>query len=103
MTAEAFLAALYGDVLGREVDATGREAFLGALEAGGPAAEVIERLFASDEYRAALVEGHYQTFLGRQADDAGRAAWAEALRQGASETELLAGFLGSEEFFRALG
>jgi hypothetical protein len=98
---DAWLGALYHDVLGRAADGLG-QSFAGQLLAAGDSrAQVAASLLGSDEYRQDLLQQDCQHYLGRPLDDAGRAAWLGALRQGASDDAVLALILGGpgQEFF----
>src|SRR5262249_31730957 len=68
-----FLDALYGDALGRSVDATGQSRWGQALAGGMTREAVAAAVFASLEYRQALVRGDYQADLHRPADGPGLA------------------------------
>jgi hypothetical protein len=89
------LAALYRDVLGRDLDPTGAAIF----GPQSPAARATA-LLASAEYRSDLVEAIYRRFLGRDADAGGAAIWVGQLAIKPTE-DVIAALLGdpSGEFY----
>jgi hypothetical protein len=97
-TAAGFLDALYQDALGRAIDPSGRASWSQALRRGMSREDVAAALFASEEYRADLVQGVYQGFLGRVADPGGLATFTDALRHGARTQEVLGAVLASPEY-----
>jgi Domain of unknown function (DUF4214)/PKD domain len=97
-TAAGFLAALYRDALGRDVDPTGLAVFTAGLARGMTRADVVTALFRSAEYQQDLVEGLYHTYLRRDADPDGLAGWLAVVRNGGREEDLLAAFAGSDEY-----
>ena len=72
------------------------------LADGGRREDVATALFASIEYRQALVEDFYLGILGRPADAAGLASWLGFLGAGGSEYAVAAAFMDSPEFLARL-
>src|SRR5262249_19195416 len=68
-----FLNGLYGDALGRSIDATGQARWGQALAGGMTREAVAEAVFGSLEYQQDLVRGDYQADLHRPADGPGLA------------------------------
>jgi hypothetical protein len=62
-------------------------------------------VFASAEYRQAVIQNDYRAFFGRDADISGIAYWSRQLANGATDQQVLAAMLGDwgkEYFNRAL-
>jgi Domain of unknown function (DUF4214) len=96
---DGFLDALYGDLLGRGVDAIGRSAWDQAMQSGTTPGQVATRILASNEYRQDLVTGYYEQVLHRAPDTTGLGAWVNVLQGGGRDQDVVAGILGSEEYF----
>jgi hypothetical protein len=97
-TVEGVLRAIYRDVLGRPLDALGRE----WLSLAGNAATLpiaLGMIVSSKEAELALVQNYYQQYLGRHADLAGWLEWTQMLTSGGRDETVAAGILGSDEFF----
>jgi hypothetical protein len=90
----AFLEALYQDILGRASDASGRSTFLFALGTGGSRAEVVSALLTSQERAARIVDQAYLDMFDRHADSSGMAFWSGKVRNG-QLSQLAACFAGS--------
>jgi hypothetical protein len=100
-TDTAWLDRLYGDLLGREVDAGGRAFFLNALAQGTRTRlQVAAEFLDSPEYEARLVVALYRDYLRRQASAADIEFWAQALGQGGTEDQVRTAFLTSSEYFQ---
>jgi uncharacterized delta-60 repeat protein len=97
-----FLTALYADVLGRPLDASGEAAFTRALQNGISRSAVAQAVLTSAEAEQQQVEALYQTFLGRSADAGGLRAFTDALQRGWSLETVEAAILGSEECLQRL-
>lgn len=98
----AFLDAVYQDVLHREVDPTGREAWSKALSSGSTRTQVAMNVLQSVEARRVLVEGYYDKFLRRAVKKAELDSWVEKMQRLPREQTILETLLTSEEYF-ALG
>jgi hypothetical protein len=101
-TDAGFLGALYGDALGRAIDATGQARWTQALSGGMTREAVAEAVFASLEYRQDLVRGDYQSYLRRPADDRDLASWVAAVRQGRRDEDVLTAIATSQEYLDRL-
>lgn len=96
-----FVSQLYSNVLGREADQAGLEAWVGQLFSGASRADVINGIVGSTEAGqkadSDFVDTLYHNALGRDADAAGKAAWTTALANGASHADVALGIVGSTE------
>jgi hypothetical protein len=99
--AQAFVQALYRDLLGRAADAPGLEGWTADLQAGATRLEVVEGVWASPEHRGRQVDQLYATYLHRSADPAGRTFWVSALEGGLSETAVANALVTSAEYLQA--
>jgi hypothetical protein len=97
-SSDGFLAALYGDLLGRGADQAGRAAFGQALAAGADHATVAAALLSSAEYQTRLVNDLFERFLDRDADAAGRDGFGQALAHGVPDDAVVAALLASAEY-----
>jgi parallel beta-helix repeat protein len=95
----AFLDALYQDVLGRQVDPGGRAGFSQALAGGMTRGQAASLILGSAEYQGNLVQADFQSFLGRSAEPAAQAFFVNELQHGGSDQLVLAQVLGSNEAF----
>ncbi|WP_418475408.1 DUF4214 domain-containing protein [Frisingicoccus sp.] len=102
---EGFVTRLYKNVLGREADSAGLEAWEQVLihhqNTGSDVAcgfifskEFAEKQTSNEEF----VEIMYHTFLDRASDSEGKADWLESLDQGLSREYIIHGFVESKEF-----
>ena len=101
----AFVARLYTEVLGREAEEDGLNAWTEVLtsqkESG---AQVAKGFVDSAEFKAKdisdkeFVQIMYKTFLGREADDLGLESWIKVLDDGLSRLSVFRGFVESPEF-----
>jgi len=96
---DGFLAALYHDVLNRDIDSSGQISFGQALVSGTSRSQVASAIFGSDEYRGDLVQSFYQRFLDRSTDSGGLSNWLGVLKNGATDEQVIAGLIGSAEYF----
>jgi hypothetical protein len=95
---QAFLTALYGDVFGRPLDASGEATYTRALQEGISRSLVATAVLSSAEADEQQVAGLYQRFLGRTADAGGLQGYTDALLQGWSSQAVAAAILGSDEY-----
>jgi uncharacterized repeat protein (TIGR01451 family) len=102
-TNQAWLDALYHDVLGRDPDAAGEAAWLQTLASGASRFSVAYAIAASVEHEASIVAAAYQTYLGRSANASEIANWVNNLQHGMSDEQLAAAFVASDEFFSDQG
>ena len=98
-TNAGFLAAVYHDVLGRVIDASGAAAFGAALSAGVSRTMIAKAILSSVEAEQVLVEGDYLNYLQRSADAGGMAAFVGALQHGAQVGDILTAIIASDEYF----
>src|SRR5262249_40970291 len=85
-----FLAGVYRDVLGRDLDAGGAAVFGRALASGLSRGQAVTLIVGSPEYQQHAVRGFYQTYLGRDADATGLAAFAAALARRVRREDVIA-------------
>src|SRR5262249_32731142 len=87
-TDQAWIDALYQDVLHRGADAAGKANWLGALAAGVSRFNVAFALAASAEHETIVVVTDYQRYLGRSAGAAEVAGWVNILQHGMSNEQV---------------
>src|SRR5262249_7845338 len=92
---EAYVTALYQDVLERPPDAPHFAIWVQLLNTGTLRATVAFDFVTSAENYGREVDTFYWTFLKRSADAPGRAAWVSALINGMSEGAVAVAFLTS--------
>jgi hypothetical protein len=98
-TADGFVTALYGALLGRAPDSGGLAYWESRLSSGMSRSAVAGALLSSTEYRSDLVNGYYDHFLGRAADSAGLSYWLAQLAGGVRDESVIAAIVGSPEFY----
>jgi hypothetical protein len=98
-TADAFVRALYGELLARPADAAGLQFWAQRLQAGTTRAQVAAGIHGSQEAERREVQLFYLRYLHRPADPGGTDFFATALQQGAPEEEVIAALAGSDEYF----
>jgi hypothetical protein len=100
-TGEAWVRGMYHDLLGREPDPAGLQAWLGALSSGRlTPTQVAHGFAASPEREGIVVQMDYQVFLYRTASPDEVNAWVNAFESGVSNESVVAGFAGSDEYYR---
>lgn len=77
---ELWIRAAYQDVLGREADVGGLEAWTASRDRGLTSGRLASGLVGSAESRNRIARDLYTTYLDRPADPGGQAFWADALR-----------------------
>jgi Domain of unknown function (DUF4214) len=102
-TDQAWIDALYLDVLGRAADATGEAAWLNVLASGSSRFRIAYGFAASVEHESIVIAGDYQRILGRAASPSEIAGWVGNMQEGVSDEQLVAAFVSSEEFYAAHG
>lgn len=100
---ERFVIAVYGQVLGRDVDEGGLNFWAGELGDGFPRAQFVLSVVASAEGRSLACEALYQVFLDRSADPGGAANCASLLAGGQRYIDVAAFLAGSLEYLAANG
>jgi len=98
-TNDAFLRALYTDVLGRDIDPSGAASWTAALAQGQSRTAVAQQVLASAEADQDFVQAYYHQLLGRGADTGGLNSFVASLLAGARHDDVIVGFLASDEFF----
>lgn len=79
---QAFLSAVYNDVLGRPIDSAGQTTFTSSLNLGITNTQVGFQILTSTEAQTKLVNGYYNSLLGRRGDPAGVSLYVGLLQQG---------------------
>jgi hypothetical protein len=102
-TNAAFLAALYGDVLGRPPTPAEQTQFDTALAHGTTPGAFALQVLTSAEARARMVRAEFQAFLGRPPTEAELNAALARLAAGATDEQVAADILGSAEYSNRLG
>ena len=100
---QRFVAQIYRDLLGREVDAGGLAAWTNALDSGTTYAQVATLITSSREYDGIVVDAFYFDLLGRHAETGGLDAWVDQMQKGLNAQVIRAGILGSDEYFNRTG
>jgi hypothetical protein len=95
----AFVSAVYLDLLDRPVDPGGAALWVGQLQGGMSYRDVALSILRSQEYRGDLVDGWYVHYLHRHADPQGLSTWTGALSSGQSDEQVQASILSSDEYF----
>lgn len=102
--AQAYVSALYPDLLSRTVDPAGLMTWSAELVSGRLSREQLAyRLATTDEWLGRLVDGYYLGALGRPADSGGRAYWVSLMRQGMRPQDVAVSFYSSPESFAQAG
>jgi Domain of unknown function (DUF4214) len=96
---QAYLAAVYHDVLGRAVDRSGRAFWSASLTFGVARADVAFAILTSDESVQSLVGRSYEQYLYRPADPGGLAFFVSQVKQGMTDQSLIVALDASDEFF----
>jgi uncharacterized delta-60 repeat protein len=97
-TNDAFVARVYGDVLGRPVDSGGQQFWDQALSAGADRGAVAGAIMRSTEGNGDEVQYLYHWLLHRPADAAGLQGFSTELAQGTPVEQLIAILAGSPEY-----
>ncbi|MBK5012080.1 DUF4214 domain-containing protein [Pseudomonas sp. S60] len=96
-----FVRELYENVLGREVEQEGLDAWVSQLFNGTSRAEVAAGIVGSAEAaqksNSDFIDSLYQSALGREADATGKAAWEAVLDNGGTHADVALGIVGSNE------
>ena len=96
-TDEAWVRALYRDVLGREASDADVRTWVAQARLSGAHA-VARGLLYSDEHLAEVLTGYYLWLLGRDIDAVGLRAWTVAIQAGHRTEKIIAGILASGEY-----
>ena len=98
-TENDYITALYNDVLQRQPDTAGLQAWLAASAQGSSDAFIALSFLNSTEARDDLIDWCYQNYLGRTGSTAEVAGWETQMQNGLSRAALQEAFLASDEFF----
>jgi hypothetical protein len=98
-TDQAWLDALYHNVLGRAPDGAGEATWLQALTSGTSRFSVAYAFAISAEHETMIVAEDYQRYLGRAATASEMAGWVSNLQRSMSDEQVVAAFVGSDEFY----
>lgn len=102
--AEAVVRALYQDLLGRQVDASGLGTWTNKLLTGTSQSELVTSLTSSEEYRRLRITQAYQQVLGRAPEAAGMTSWLNRIAAGqATVDDVRVQFYASEEYYLRSG
>lgn len=102
--ANAFVQAVYQDVLGRAPSDGERLNWGRALMAHMPASQVAGAFVNSDEFRLQKIDAAYREVLGREAEESGRQSWLGGMRSGAlAPDDAYRIFMQSEEYYNGTG
>jgi hypothetical protein len=101
--AQAYVKALYEQLLGRDADAAGMAYWVDLLSSGVTRQQVGAGLLNSDEGRLQQINDLYFTYLGRSGEDAATEAYLHFLDQGGTLQDLRTIFLTSAEFMAHTG
>lgn len=102
---EATVMRFYEGLLGRDVDASGFQAWTAQLSGGATVTQIAQSFLNSTEYTAAsgsqsdaaFIQSLYQGVLDRGADSEGLVFWAQQLATGHSRADVAVGIIGSTE------
>jgi hypothetical protein len=100
---EKYVAEVYSDVLGREVDPAGLAYWSSLIDQGVARSTVAANLLHTPEYFSLVITPAYEKYLGRAPDFQGLQFWITQMLNGLTDEELEAGFIGSPEFFARAG
>jgi hypothetical protein len=95
----SFVQALYVDVLGREVDASGQAYFLSRLANGATREEVAAEILASEEAKTVEVNYLYDLFLDEDLATPNLDAYVDDLLAGARLEDVAIDIAASEEYY----
>ncbi len=96
---QRYVARLYQDLLGRQVDGGGLSYWAGLLDRGSARALVAQALLNSQEFLERTVRGLFKHFLGRDADPNSLASFSGVLRRGGTIEQVTAILVGSAEYY----
>jgi len=101
---DAFLRAVYIDVLGREAGTGERAGWGQAIASGMPRTQVVYGFINSDEFRVLKITEAYREVLGREPEDGGMSAWLNGMRAGVLlPDDAYRAFLRSDEYYLRTG
>jgi uncharacterized delta-60 repeat protein len=98
-----FVAQVYRDLLGREVDPAGLASWTAFLDAGGSRQLVALAITQSQEYRTDVIQSLYQHYLHRAADPTGLNTFTGMLAAGGTDEQVAEALVASPEYFQNRG
>jgi hypothetical protein len=96
----AYVSALYRDVLGRTPDPNGFASWVQALQLGAGTRAVASGFLYSPENIKNAVDNLYLTLLQRPAEEGGLEVWSHALASGIPYSSVAESILASDEFYQ---
>ncbi|HQU42393.1 MAG TPA: TIGR03118 family protein, partial [Pirellulales bacterium] len=99
-TDQAWIDAMYQDLLGRPADASGQSFWLAELAAGAGRADMAYGFAAGTERETQRITDDFMHYLGRQPDQAGLEFWLGQFAAGVTNESLITGFVASDEYFK---
>jgi hypothetical protein len=100
---ERLVVRLYVDLLRRDVDTVGLQAWSGMLDQGAGTAVVVRGIEASLEYRTLVVKDLYRQFLRREAEPFGLGVFTTFLGAGGTAAQVESIIVGSPEYYQRQG
>jgi outer membrane protein assembly factor BamB len=100
---QAFVMALYEDLLGRDTDHAGLAHWVAALDGGRSKASVAVSVALSDEATTKFISDAYESILRRPADDAGLAYWSSRPGGILHANRILDALYASDEYYDGAG
>ncbi len=95
----AYIASIYHDLLGRTIDPTSTNFWVGQFEQGLTRLRANEMAVNSAEYRGIVISGLFQKYLNRNPSPNDMSAYQGMLLQGQSVEQIKAQILGSSEYY----
>jgi uncharacterized repeat protein (TIGR03803 family) len=96
---QAYISAVFQDVLGRHVDPVGLQFFSALLDEGMARSAFVLQVNHSAEYFKNIIQSNYKQFLGRSAESAAVFFWSTRMAGGLTDPQFVASVLGSPEAF----
>jgi hypothetical protein len=100
---QRFISETYRDLLGRQVDSTGLNAFTNFMASGGSRLQVVQILENTQEYRTIAVQSASNLYLHRPADPLLLSAGLQFLAAGGTMEQFASILAGSPEYFQGRG
>jgi virginiamycin B lyase len=98
-----FLTNIYRDLLGRGVDPSGSQSWLGLLQQGASRQQVVRGIQQSHEYQTRVIDQLYEQLLLRAPDPGGLTGFSNFMALGGTQAQVEARILGSREYFQRNG
>jgi len=96
---DAWLTAVYSDVLNRAVDPGGRTVWDAAHAAGATNLAIVKQIVTSSEAQGYVVAGLYTTLLNRPATSSDLAYWTTQIQTGTTHEKIVAMITSSPEYY----